>query len=58
MSVDVSKLTATIKTTVKKFDGDQAFDPNAQPVEVIEREDVVPVSSLSPAIQQQLLKGK
>ena len=57
MGKDLSKMGVTVKTTVKKFNGDEAFNPDAVPVEVIEREDVVPLGSLPPHVQQQLLKG-
>lgn len=54
--LDVSQMTVRVKTTVKKFNGDEASDPDATPVEVIEREEDVPFSSLPPHLQLEVLK--
>ncbi len=48
-------MSVTIKTTLRKFDGEgDAGDP----VEVIESEETVPLSSLSPEMQAALLAGR
>ena len=58
MAEDLSGVTVRVKTTVRKFNGDEAYDPNAAPVEVIEREEDVPLSSLPEATQRALLEKR
>lgn len=56
MVEDRSHIMVKATVTLKKFDGDGANDPNATPVEVIEREEMVPLSSFAPDVQEQLLE--
>lgn len=54
MERDLTEPTVTVRTTLRKFDGEGT--DGKEPIETIVREDVVPVSSLPPGIRASLTK--